>query len=175
MSLRRLAWPFALLLAAAGAACNQNSEYLAVAGGGFIFNYRIAEASYGIALKPMRDIPGDAVITATFDDPAGAEPIVLSKEGPFNPTRIAFQTPALEGVVAHHPYNVIVVLADAEGAELQRIERAFESDVDQSVLPELPLVIGPTYQPNIDGSETAYPPSLNEPVPAVRPPPSPSP
>ena len=68
---------------------------------------------------------------------------------------------------------MIVVLAAADGVELQRIERAFESDVDQSVLPERPLVIGPTYQPNIDGSETAYPPSLSEPEPAVRPSPSP--
>ena len=97
MLLRHAACALALLSAAAVAACNGSSEYLAVAGGGFIFNYRIAEATYGIALKPMRDIPDDAVITATFDDPSGGEPIVLSKAGPFNPTRIAFQTAAAEG------------------------------------------------------------------------------
>lgn len=175
MSLHRAACACGLLIAVSMSACNQNADHLAVAGGGFIFNYRIAEASYGIALKPMRDIPDDAVITATFDNPSGGEPFVVRKEGPFNPTRIAFQTPALEGVVAHHPYNVIVVLAGSDGAELQRIERAFESDVDQSVLPERPLAIGPGYQQNIDGSDTAYPPSLNAPAAQAPPPPSSSP
>jgi hypothetical protein len=95
--------------------------------------------------------------------------VVLRKEGPFNPVRIAFQTPPLEGVIADHPYKVIVVLTDATGSELQRIEKAFESDLDQSVLPERPLAIGPGYQENIDESETAYPQSLGEPAPAPAP------
>jgi len=155
------------LLAAAG--CNESGEYLALAGGGFVFNYRIAEATYGIALKPMRDLPDDGTIIATFDNPSGGDPFVLSKEGPFNPTRIVFQTPPLEGVVADHPYNVVVVLSDVAGAELQRIERAFESDLDQSVLPDNPLAIGPGYQPNIDDSETAYPPSVGGAAPAPSP------
>lgn len=160
---------FALLVAVLTAACSESGEYLALAGGGFVFNYRIAEASYGIALKPMRDIPEDSVITATFDNPSGDEPFVLSKEGPFNPVRIAFQTPALEGVIADHPYKVVVVLTDATGSELQRIEKTFVSELDQSVLPERPLAIGPGYQENIDESETAYPQSLGEPAPAPAP------
>jgi hypothetical protein len=161
--------PLAFLAVLLTVACSDSGEYLALAGGGFVFNYRIAEATYGIALKPMRDLPADAVITATFDNPSGGEPFVLRKEGPFNPVRIAFQTPPLEGVIADHPYKVIVVLTDATGSELQRIEKAFESDLDQSVLPERPLAIGPGYQENIDESETAYPQSLGEPAPAPAP------
>jgi hypothetical protein len=159
---RRLA--AALLTIALTAACSESGDYLAVAGGGFVFNYRIAEATYGIALTPLRQIPDDAVIEARFDNPSGGEPIVLAKEGPFNPTRIAFQTPPVQGVVAGHPYQVVVLLTDAAGAELQRLEKTFESELDQAVLPEDPLAIGPGYQQNVDGSDTAYPDSIDAPA-----------
>jgi hypothetical protein len=105
------------------AACTGSGDYLSTAGGGFIFNYRIAEATYGIALKPMRDLPADGVIEATFENPSGGAPFLLRKEGPFNPTRIAFTTPPVEGVEKGRPYNVSVVLKDAAGATLQTIER----------------------------------------------------
>lgn len=143
------------------AACSDSGEYLAVAGGGFIFNYRIAEAEYGIALKPMRELPADSSIEATFENPAGGEPFVVRKDGPFNPTRVAFDTPPVEGVVKDRPYKVVVVLSAADGAELQRIEKSFASELDQTVLPERPLAIGPGYQKNIDGSTKAFPPSLS--------------
>lgn len=150
-------------------ACSGSGDYLAVAGGGFVFNYRIAEATYGIAFKPMRAIPENAVIEASFENPAGGEPFVMRKVGPFNPTRIAFTTPAVTGVVKGRAYKVIVALSDAAGMNLQTIEKTFASDVDQAVLPERPLAIGPGYQKNIDASTTAYPPSLNAPKPAPQP------
>ena len=143
------------------AACSESGDYLAVAGGGFVFNYRLAEAEYGIALKPMRELPADSSIEATFENPSGGEPFVIRKEGPFNPIRVAFDTPALQGVAKDRPYKVVVVLRDAGGATLQRIEKTFTSQLDQTALPERPLAIGPGYQKNIDGSTTAYPPSLS--------------
>ena len=142
-------------------ACSDDGEYLAVAGGGFVFNYRIAEAEYGIALKPMRELPADASIEATFENPAGGNPFVVRKNGPFNPTRIAFDTPPLKGVVKDRPYKAVVVLRDAAGGELQRIEKSFASELDQTALPERPLAIGPGYQKNVDESTTAFPPSLS--------------
>ena len=141
--------------------CTGSGDYLAVAGGGFVFNYRIAEATYGIALKPMREIPANAVIEARFDNPAGGDPLVVRKEGPFNPTRITFATPPLTGVEKGKSYKAVVVLSDGEGTTLQTIEKAFVSDLDQSVLPERPLAIGPGYQKNLDASPTAYPESIN--------------
>ena len=142
-------------------ACSESGDYLAVAGGGFVFNYRLAEADYGIALKPMRELPADSSIEATFENPSGGEPFVIRKEGPFNPIRVAFDTPPVEGVTKDRPYKVVVVLRDAGGATLQRIEKTFTSQLDQTALPERPLAIGPGYQKNIDGSTTAYPPSLS--------------
>lgn len=140
--------------------CEPSGDYLAVAGGGFVFNYRIAEATYGVALKPMRELPADGVLVGTFENPAGGEPIVVRELGPFNPTRIALQTPPLQGVAAKRPYKVSVVLQDGEGAVLQRIEKTYASELDQSALPQRPLAIGPGYQKNIDESATAYPPSV---------------
>ena len=148
------------------AACSGSGDYLAVAGGGFVFNYRIAEASYGIAVKPMRELPPDGIVEASFENPAGGEAFIVSKTGPFNPTRIALATPPVHGVVKGRPYKVTLSLRDGAGRELQRIERSFVSDLDQSVLPERPLAIGPGYQTNIDRSTTAYPPSLSGPPPA---------
>ena len=142
-------------------ACKESGDYLAIAGGGFVFNYRIAEATYGIALAPMRELPADAVVEATFENPAGGEPFVVRKEGPFNPTRITFQTPPVQGVAKGKRYTVAVVLRDGSGTALQTIEKTFASELDQSVLPERPLAIGPGYQKNIDESTSAYPPSLS--------------
>jgi hypothetical protein len=152
-----------LLATLAAVACSEKGDYLSVAGGGFMFNYRIAEASYGIALTPMRDLPADGVIEATLENPSGEAPFVMRKEGPFNPTRIAFQTPALQGVVKDHPYKVTVVLKDGAGEVLQTIEKSYASELDQTVLPERPLVVGPGYDRNVDGSTTSYPPSLSNP------------
>jgi len=158
---RRVAPFLVVLFSLLAAACKESGDYLAVAGGGFVFNYRIAEATYGIALAPMRELPADAVVEATLENPAGGEPIVIRKEGPFNPTRIAFQTPPIQGVVKGKPYKVVVVLRDGSGATLQTIEKTFASELDQSVLPERPLAIGPGYQMNIDESTSAYPPSIS--------------
>jgi hypothetical protein len=149
-----------LALAVLAGGCSEKGDYLSVAGGGFMFNYRIAEASYGIALKPMRELPADGVIEATLENPSGEAPFVMRKEGPFNPTRIAFQTPAVQGVVKDHPYKVTVVLKDGAGEVLQRIEKSYASQLDQAVLPERPLVIGPGYDRNVDGSTSSYPASL---------------
>jgi hypothetical protein len=142
------------------AGCEESGDYLEVSGGGFLFNYRLAEATYGIVLRPLRTMPEGSVIEATLENPDGGEPIVIRSEYPFDPGRIAIDTPPVEGIVKDHPYTASIVLRDAAGATLQTIETTFESDLDQSVLPERPLAIGPGYQENIDESTTAYPPSL---------------
>jgi hypothetical protein len=153
--LRRAAVFAGLLLAA----CVDQSQYLELAGGGFVFNYRNAEATYGIILVPRRDPPPGAIIEVTFENPAGGEPIVLARPARGG-GRIEFETPALAGVVRDRPYHVAVLLKAADGAALQRLEKDFVSQLDQSVLPERPLAIGPGYQQNIDESTSPFPPSI---------------
>ena len=157
---KRLFVPIALAASLLLAACKESGDYLEVAGGGFLFNYRLAEATYSVVLRPLRTIPEGSVIEATIEDPAGGEPIVIRKEAPFDAGRIPIDTPPVEGVVKDRPYAATIVLTDGAGQTLQKIETTFESDLDQSVMPKRPLAIGPGYQENIDESTTAYPPSL---------------
>lgn len=140
-------------------ACVDQSQYLELAGGGFIFNYRNATATYGLILVPRKDPPSGATIEVSFENPAGGEPIALSRPARGG-GRIEFETPPLTGVEKDQPYHVVILLKSEGGEELQRIEHDYASDLDQSVLPERPLAIGPGYQKNVDESETPFPPSL---------------
>ena len=140
-------------------ACVDQSQYLELAGGGFIFNYRNATATYGIILVPRKEPPSGAVIEVRFENPAGGDPIVLGRPARGG-GRIEFKTPPLAGVEKARPYHVVVLLKSENGEELQRIAHDYASDLDQSVLPARPLVIGPGYQRNIDESATPFPPSL---------------
>ncbi len=147
-----------LALVLAASACVDHSRYLELGGGGFIFNYRDATATYGVVVVARRDPPSGATIAASFEDPAGGEPIVLSRSA--RKGRMDFETPPLTGIKKGVPYHVVVVLHAADGAELARLEKDFQSDIDQSVMPERPLAIGPGYQKNIDNSTSAFPPSI---------------
>ncbi len=140
-------------------ACVDQSQYLEIAGGGFIFNYRNATAMYGVILMPRRDPPPGAVIEASFENPAGGDPIVLSRAARGG-GRIVLQTPPLSGIEKDRPYHVVVLLKSAVGEELLRMEKNFVSEVDQSILPDKPLAIGPGYQRNTDESAVPFPPSL---------------
>ena len=153
----------ALLLAAASCGREDDSPYVEIVGGGFIFNYRNAEASYGIVAKPLRGLPEGGRLIARFENPAGGAPIEVSQPTAGRRERFKFETPPVSGVAKGHAYKVVLTLADASGATLQTIEKSYASTLDQSVLPERPLAIGPGYQANIDGSTSPFPPSVNGP------------
>ncbi len=139
-----------LLLALALAACEDaNKPPLAVAGGGFIFNYRIAEVFYGVSLKPQRRLAVDAVLEGEFEDPAGGPNLIVRETLGAPKLVYALQTPPLKGVKAGKPYRVEVRLIEG-GKITGRLERTFTSDLDQDVLPSAPLTIGPGTTPNPD-------------------------
>jgi len=161
--LRALGLCLLLLLAA----CVDRSHYLELAGGGFLFNYRDATATLQVVLVPRRDPPAGSTIEVTFENPAGGDPIVMSRAARGG-GRIEMTTPPLSGIRKKRPYHAVVLLRNAGGKELVRIERDFTSDVDQSVLPERPLAIGPGYQQNIDRSTSAFPPKIFQ-SPGVKP------
>lgn len=143
--LRKLA--FAALLAGVvfiSGCSDQATTYMEVTGGGFIFNYRIAEAFAGLVVIPHGTLPDRSVIEVTMENPAGGAPITMRRE-PSAPGRIGFTTGPLHGIVADKDYAVTVRLVSADGVELQRIEKKFRSQLDQSVLPAGPLTIGPGY------------------------------
>jgi hypothetical protein len=66
-----------VLLASCSGSESDDRPYLEFIGGGFIFNYRLAEADYGFVAKPVRRIPAGTILEAVFEDPNGGEPIVV--------------------------------------------------------------------------------------------------
>jgi len=145
------------LLALAGCEADPSAPYLAVEGGGFVFNYRIAEVRYGIVVKPVRALPEGATIEARFENPSGGAPLVVSRKPRPSDRRVHLESGPVAGVVKDEPYAVAVVLKDAAGTPLQTIEKEFRSNIDGALMPERPLTVGPGYQRNVTGTGEAFP------------------
>ena len=141
----------AAVIGAVLAACSgedfDDKPYLAFAGGGFIFNYRLATADYGFVARVQRTLPAGSVIEAEFEDPGGGEPIVLSQEARAGRSSYVFRTPPLQGVRADYDYQVVLRLLDEGGKEIASYRRSYRSSADQSMLPARPTVVGPGHLP----------------------------
>lgn len=138
-----------ILLALTGCKEDQDTPYLEFAGGGFIFNYRNAEAFYGFVAKPVRSLPEGSVIEAQFEIPNSSTPYVVTQDVKPGALQFTFRTEDLRGIEKDRPYKAVMrLLASPSGPEIARYERTFKSDVAQAGLPDRPLVVGPGYQPN---------------------------
>ena len=147
--MRHLAWLVVMICALAGCKEDQNAPYLEFAGGGFIFNYRNAEAFYGFVAKPVRSLPEGSVIEAQFEVPHSPTPYIVTQDVKPGVLQFTFRTEDLRGIEKDRPYKAVMrLLASPSGPEIARYERTFKSDVAQSGLPDRPLVIGPGYQAN---------------------------
>ena len=127
-----------LALAAFVAACDEPSEkpYLTFAGGGFVFNYQVGEAYYGVVAKAGKKLPPGAVVEAHFENPAGGPAFVVTRSTASGRIDYAFRSPPLIGVKANRPYAVELRIVDRQSREvLARYQRSFQSSLDQSVLP----------------------------------------
>ena len=138
----------AAVLALAG--CSDKGQYLDISGGGFVFNDRLSEAYAGFVAAPLRKLPENARIEATFENPSGGLPIVLSKDVTPGRKSYSFTTGALTGIEANKPYNLTVRLISSEGKTIETIGKTIRSDVDQSVLADKPLTVGPGDTKNPD-------------------------
>jgi hypothetical protein len=122
-----------LAMTVALSACNRaNEPYLAYA---------------GVILAVHKDLPPNSTIEVSMDNPAGGAPIVM-RQTPGSEKRIEFNTDALSGIVAKKDYKVTIRLLGADGTVLQTIDKTYQSDLDQSVLPPAPLTVGPGYTKN---------------------------
>ena len=153
MRLRRLL--SAALLVSVGACSGSERDerpYLEFIGGGFIFNYRLAQADYGFVAKPLRRLPEGAILEASFENPGGGAPIVIRQKAKWGRSQYVFRTPPVQGVEAQRDYKVELRLLDAEDKHvIASYRRTFRSDVDSSILPERPPVVGPGYHPAPSG------------------------
>ncbi|MCR4282723.1 MAG: hypothetical protein NUV72_06825, partial [Bauldia sp.] len=60
------------------AACTGgDGRYIETAGGGFVFNYRLAIAFAGVVVVPLKPLPEKSTIEVTMEDPAGGPPITM--------------------------------------------------------------------------------------------------
>jgi hypothetical protein len=143
--MKRIALLIALLLAGCGE--DTSAPYMEILGGGFIFNYRIADAYYGFVARPKRALPDGAQLEVLFEIPGGGPPFVVREPVKEGQIQYSFRTVSLHHVLKGHPYKATLRVLDAAGQELAHYEKSFTSDVDQDTLPQKPLVTGPGYQP----------------------------
>ncbi len=153
MIFRRLFPALAGLVLLAACSDKGDSNFLEIRGGGFMFNYRLAEATAGFVAVPLKGLPEGAAIEASFENPAGGAPLTMRQSAAATQKMFEFSTPPLTGVVKDKEYALTVKLVGADGKVLQEIDRKLKSSLDQSVLPEKPPTIGPGYTPNPDAAK----------------------
>lgn len=123
-------------------------EPLKVSGKVFIFNYRVAEATYVVTLARNGPLPDPSFVETTFENPAGGAPLVTrSKIFPFW-EKVSLESPPVHCVAKGKTYAVDIRILDGEDKVIQTIRTSLTSTLDQSIMPGKPLVVGPVYTPN---------------------------
>ncbi|AZO10127.1 MULTISPECIES: hypothetical protein [unclassified Mesorhizobium] len=142
----------ALLAATVLGACRDSGkeQLFAISGKLFEFNYRLGIATYVITLNPLRPMGEGQVAVVSFQNPAGGDPIIVNQKIWPKLPHVTLTSPPLTCVVKDKPYSVSIRIEDANGKLLQSFETTLTSSMDQSVLPDRPLVIGPVYELNKD-------------------------
>ena len=148
--MRRAAALFLMLWPIAGCREVQPEAYVELTGKIFVFNYRLATATYVITLAKLRPIPEGATVETRFENPQGGEPLALIEKVWPKLEKIAIESPPVFCIVKGRPYTFSIVIAGPSGAELQEVKGSVTSSLDQTVLPDIPLVVGNAYEPNPD-------------------------
>jgi hypothetical protein len=146
--MRRVVVFLAACLALIGCRDESRLSYLELSGRNFIFNPRVNSATYVVTLAVLKTIPEGSHVTARFENPAGGAELVTERKVFANQTKIALESENLRCVKAGKRYAFSVSLQNSSGKELQKIDSSLESSLDQSVMPDAPLVVGPAYDKN---------------------------
>ncbi len=141
----------ALVAAVVVAGCRdtgRDGALFEIAGKLFVFNYRVATATYLVNLKQVSPLPEGLTAVASFEDPAGGDAIVVRQKVWPRLDKTTLESPPVRCIYKDVPYHVTISIEAADGAVRQTIETTLTSNADQSVLPDRPLVVGPAYAPN---------------------------
>jgi len=137
------------------AACSESKgRYVEVERGGFLFDYQLAEVKAGFIAKSLKALPQGGMLEASFEDPTGGPALVVSQPAS-GANEYNFVSPPIKGLVKDKDYEVVLRVRDAQGNEVQRIEMAFASEQDGSVLDPNSAV------PKIPPPTVAFPPQNN--------------
>ena len=124
---------------------------LAFAGGGFLYNYRIAETRYGLSMRIVHPVPVGSRLEVTFENPAGGDPFIVTRSLGPEISLIGVESPALPDVATGRDYAVVIRLRDRVTNEVTEThERRFRTNIEPSVMPKKPLTVGPGYHRNPD-------------------------
>lgn len=151
---------------------SEKDEPLKVQGKVFIFNYRIASATYVLTLARNAPLPDESYADVRYENPKGGAPIeTRTKIFPFW-DKIALESPPVHCIVKNKPYAISIRIVDGKDKVIQTIDTTLTSSLDQTILPAKPLVVGPIYTPNpevfkADGS-TDFSPESNCPAPVSK-------
>ncbi|MDH7806076.1 MULTISPECIES: hypothetical protein [unclassified Rhizobium] len=138
------------LLGLSGCQRDEPRDVAKVSGRMFVFNYRVAIATYLVTLQRIAPIRDGSTLEATFENPRGGAELTTREKIFAADEKIAVQSPPVECVKQDRPYKVTIRIKGPEGDVLQTIETTIRSDTDQSLLPAKPLTVGPLYTPNPD-------------------------
>lgn len=140
----------ALLIASGCRDEGRSGNLFEISGKLFVFNYRVATATYLVTLKPVVPLPEGLKAVAMYENPAGGEPITSEQKIWPKLEKTVLESEPLRCVVKGHPYAVEIRIEDEAGEVRQVIKTTLTSNLDQEVLPDRPLVVGPIYTPNPD-------------------------
>lgn len=128
------------------ACADEDKPPLQIIGGSFVFNYRIAQLTYGVVVRQLRPLPQGSIVEASFDLPGTSDKYVLTKPARAGTLQYSFESVPLKGVKKGEKYTVRIRVLKAGGTEeIFMAEKTYTVDVDQSTLPSKPLVTGPGY------------------------------
>nr|CAD6419330.1 lipoprotein [Rhizobium sp. Q54] len=133
------------------AACQREAadrDVVELSGKIFVFNYRVARATYLVTLRRLAPLPEGGVAEASFEDPRGGPPLAVRQKLFPVMEKIVLESPPVHCVQKGIPYAVTIRLLGPSGEEIQLIETSLKSNVDQNVLPSKPLSLGPAYDVN---------------------------
>lgn len=136
------------VLGLSGCQRDEPRDVAKISGRMFVFNYRVAIATYLVTLQRVAPIRDGSTVEASFENPRGGPDLTAQARIFPADEKIAVQSPPVECVKQDRPYKVTLRIKGPEGDILQTIETTIRSDTDQSLLPAKPLVVGPLYTPN---------------------------
>ena len=126
----------------------ENADFAEITGGGFIYNYRIADIRAGITVGLVKPLPLGTLLIAEFEDPAGGT-VDIEKAVSHAKRNYSFETPSLTGVLPDRGYAVHLTVKDPEtGETIETHEKQLKTSAAPKAMPSRPLTIGPGYHPN---------------------------
>ncbi len=114
----------------------------------FVFNYRLAYATYMITLNKTQPVPEGSTVVATFQNPAGGEPLRLDRKLFAKLDKVVLESPDVTCVKKETPYAVTIEVKGPDGTTIQTLKTEVTSSLDQDILPAQALVVGPAYDKN---------------------------